>query len=230
MEDQVADVLAQRATLDRGISAGVLLSILLHGSMMAAAFYIATHTPAPKIASVLNIKFAPVKASAPSIQPAAPPKPATPKIESPKPQPVKPIETKKPAEKNTVPLSPFGKSEKKGSENPVVAPPAPPKPATDNAPVSAQLEGGDFPYTLYIDRMTTLIGSRFFRPQSASTPTVVYFVIDRDGTIRDAKTEASSGNSTFDRAALRAVLESSPLPPLPFGYAGTYLGVHLKFR
>jgi len=83
-------------------------------------------TPAPKIASVLNIKFAPVKASAPSIQPAAPPKPATPKIESPKPQPVKPIETKKPAEQNTVPLSPFGKSEKKGSENPVVAPPAPP--------------------------------------------------------------------------------------------------------
>ena len=25
-------------------------------------------------------------------------------------------------------------------------------------------------------------------------------------------------------------LEASPLPPLPLGYIGTYLGVHLKFR
>jgi TonB family protein len=58
----------------------------------------------------------------------------------------------------------------------------------------------------------------------------VYFAIDRDGTIRDAKIETPSGDGTFDRAALRAVLESSPLPPLPFGYAGTYLGVHLTFR
>ena len=86
------------------------------------------------------------------------------------------------------------------------------------------------PYTLYIDRMTTMIGQRWFRPQSGNVTTVVYFVIDRDGTIRDSKTEVSSGNSTFDRGALRAVLETSPLPPLPFGYAGSYLGVHLTFK
>ncbi|PYQ53934.1 MAG: hypothetical protein DMF59_00450 [Acidobacteria bacterium] len=49
-------------------------------------------------------------------------------------------------------------------------------------------------------------------------------------TIRDAKVEDVSGNGLYDRAALRAVLEASPLPPLPFGYSGTYLGVHLKFR
>jgi len=93
------------------------------------------------------------------------------------------------------------------------------------------LEGGDFPYTVYIDRMRTLIGSRWLRPQATSgEAATVYFVIDRDGTSRDAKLETQSGNGTFDRAALRAVLESSPLPPLPFGYSGTYLGVHLNFR
>jgi hypothetical protein len=44
------------------------------------------------------------------------------------------------------------------------------------------------------------------------------------------RSEIASGSGLYDRAALRAVLESSPLPPLPFGYNGTYLGVHLKFR
>jgi TonB family protein len=79
--------------------------------------------------------------------------------------------------------------------------------------------------------MKTLIGSHWFRPQVAeSTAAVVYFAIDRDGTIRDAKVENASGNGLYDRAALRAILEASPLPPLPFGYSGSYLGVHLKFR
>ena len=239
MEDRVAEILGQRAALDQGFTAGVLLSLLLHGGITAAAVYAAMHSEAPKIASIINIKLAPMRAPAgPAavVQPAAPPKPATPRIESPKPQPLKPVETKKAPEKNTVPLSPFGKSEKKGSENPVAAPPTrhPANPVTQAAPegpgVTAALEGGDFPYTLYIDRMTTLVGAHFFRPQGATTPVTIYFVIDRDGTIRDARVDVASGNSTVDRAALRAVLESSPLPPLPFGYSGTYLGVHLKFR
>ena len=226
MEDRVADVLAQRAALDNGFLAGVLLSILLHGSMTAAAIYATFHAAPPRMASVVNIKFAPMRAPAPAVKRGAPPKPATPRIESPKPQPLKPVETKKAPEKNTVPLSPFGRSAKKGSENP-----PPPQPVTDTAPTGVtSLEGGDFPYSLYIDRMTTKVGSAFFRPQGTSTTVGVYFVIDRDGTIRDAKVETSSGNGTLDRAALRAVLESSPQPPLPFGYSGTYLRVHLTFR
>lgn len=230
MQDHVADVLAQRAALDNGFLAGVLLSILLHGGITAAAIYAAIHSAPPKIASVLNIKFAPMRV--PAAAAVVKPKPATPRIEPPKPQPVKPIETKKAPEKNTVPLSPFGKSTKKGSENPVVAPPVTGirQPVTDTAFQAVTFDGADFPYTVYIDRMTTKLGAAFFRPQGTSSVVGVYFVIDRDGTIRDAKIESSSGNSTLDRAALRAVLESSPLGPLPFGYSGTYLGVHLKFR
>jgi TonB family protein len=91
---------------------------------------------------------------------------------------------------------------------------------------------GDFPYTIYIDRMRVLISQRFLRPQAGGNTltSTVSFTINRDGAIRDAKTEIPSGDGTFDRAALRAVLEASPLPPLPFGYNGTYLGVHLTFR
>ncbi len=134
-------------------------------------------------------------------------------------------------------------------------PPPAPQPAATQAPVVAQpshgpavpgvanpnditagssgvtgLEGGDFPYTIYIDRMRNLIGTHWFRPQSATAVATVHFVINRDGSIRDVTLDASSGNGVFDRAAQRAVVEASPLPPLPFAYSGTYLGVHLTFR
>jgi TonB family protein len=93
------------------------------------------------------------------------------------------------------------------------------------------LEGGSFPYAMYIDRMTTKIGSNWFRPpMNSEALTVVYFVIERNGAIRDARVERSSGNRMFDRAAYRAVVESSPLPPLPIQYTGSYLGVHLTFH
>jgi len=225
MEDRVADVLAERAALDHGAAGGVIVSILLHGTATALVIYAAMHQPPVKTASLINIRLAsPAPAPAPAPE-------RVPRIEPPKPQPVKPVATVKPPEKDTVPLSPFGKSTKKGSETPE---PPKPIPATPVVPIGGTgVTGieGDFPYTLYIERMRTLIGGRWFRPQiTTGAATTIYFFINRDGSIRDATVEMPSGNPTFDRAALRAVLEASPLPPLPFGYGGTYLGVHLSFR
>jgi protein TonB len=243
MQDRVADVLAQRSALDRGGAGGVAMSLLLHGSVVALAVYAATHQPRPVSVNALKIRFAsPSRPTAvPAAQPAPVRKPAAPRIEPPKPEPLKPADVAKPPDKNTVPLSPFGKSAQKGSENP--APPKPKPPAAAAAGTTATtdiavgqtgvtgLDGGDFPYTIYIDRMKSLVGSHWFRPPvTTELVTVVYFAVERDGRIRDPKTEVPSGNGAFDRAALRAVLESSPLPPLPFGYNGTYLGVHLTFR
>lgn len=252
MEDRVGDVLAQRRALDRSAGLGVAVSVLFHAGITSLAVWAALHQPAPQTASVLNIRFAPMPAARPAVarKSAAPPapKPLAKPIVEPKPlaEPKPAVEQPKPAAKvepKTVPFSPFGKSTRKGSE----APPAAPKPAPAPPPAPAAtartsdiavggtgvtaLEGGDFPYTIYIDRMKTLIGGRWYRPQVGAGPTaVVYFAVERDGTIRDSRVETSSGNGTFDRAALRAVLESSPLPPLPFGYAGNYLGVHLTFK
>ena len=253
MRDGVADVLAQRARLDRGAGLGVACSVLLHGGLIALAMYAATHAAAPIPANMVNIQFASLPAARAAARPAPPaPKPVeAPKIEEPKPKVEAPkIEEPKPAvekppqkvEKNTVPLSPFGRSTKRGSDAPPVAKPAPaaetapllPGTTTD-VPVGGSgvtgLEGGDFPYTLYIQSMHRRIGTNWFRPQVASgSPAVVYFRIARDGSVSDAKIETSSGNPTFDRAALSAIRSSSPLNPLPFGYDGNYLGVHLTFR
>lgn len=254
MRDGVADVLAQRATLDRGAGAGIVLSLLLHGGLTALAIYGAMHASAPRAAQMVNIEFAPMPAApaAPAIakKPVAPKPIETPKIEEPTPraQPKinepKPVAPATPAkvEKNTVPLSPFGRSTRKGSETPPVTKPVPaPAPAPAGGVTTAEvplggtgvtgLEGGDFPYTLYIQSMHRRIGTNWFRPQVASgTLAVIYFRILRDGTIGEVKVETSSGNGTFDRAALSAVRSSTPLNPLPFAYDGNYLGVHLTFR
>jgi TonB family protein len=233
MDDRVGDILAQRSALDAGRTPAILISLLMHGGISALAIWSAMHATAPQRVSVLNIQFA--KMSAPSAPmtkaaPEAKPKPVEPRIEPPKPKPedVKPTAKAVP---NAVPLSPFGKSTKKGAENPVAQPPVgTPAPVPAGGSGITGLEGGDFPYPIYIERMHTLIGLKWLRGDAKNVTTIIYFVIDRDGTIRDAKVETPSMNPTFDRAALRAVLESSPLPPLPFGYGGTFLGVHLTFR
>jgi TonB family protein len=238
MQDRVGDVLAQRAALHNGAGVGIALSLLLHGGLSALAIWAALHHAEAQTPRTIQIRLAPVaRASEPVAPVVAKAQEPVAKMEKPAPPvvPTKPPIAPPKPEKNTVPLSPFGKSTKKGSESatPSVAVP-PPAPAIV-VPVGGAgvigLEGGDFPYTIYIDRMKTLIGAHWFRPQVGAGPTTtVHFVIERDGTIREAKVESESGNGTFDRAALRAVLESSPLPPLPFGYTGTYLGVHLNFR
>ncbi len=221
MDDRVGDILAQRAKLENGAGAAVFFSVLFHAMLTAIAGWAAWHHVPTEATSVMNIRFAkaqPVPEMTPAPAPVA-----------------EPVVKAQPIEK-TAPPSPFGKSKKKPAEEPPPATrhPPPAAPAVE-VPVGGSgvtaLEGGDFPYTIYIDRMKTLIGSHWLRPQVGdNTEAIVYFAIDRDGSIRDAHVENASGNGLYDRAALRAILESSPLPPLPFGYNGTYLGVHLKFR
>ncbi|HLK21628.1 MAG TPA: TonB family protein [Bryobacteraceae bacterium] len=59
---------------------------------------------------------------------------------------------------------------------------------------------------------------------------VITFEIQRDGSIRNAKVAQSSGNSTMDFSALRAVMDASPFPPLPAGYERNVAGVELQFQ
>ncbi len=51
--------------------------------------------------------------------------------------------------------------------------------------------------------------------RSQSSAAIVSFYIMRDGTVRMPTIQQSSGNPTIDNTALRAVYQSSPMPPLP---------------
>jgi len=230
MDDRVGDILAQRAGIENGLAIAVFVSLVFHGILSALAAWSAWHHVVQQAPTVMMIQFAkPAPAvemtpAAPAVTAAPAPPPAPRVIEKTKPQP------------KAVPMSPFGKSTKKGREEPPRPTPIPlPAAPAQEVPVGGAgvtaLEGGEFPYTFYIEQMKRLIGAHWFRPQvSGDTSTLVYFVIERDGSVRDAKIEVASGNGVFDRSALAAVINASPLPPLPFAYSGTYLGVHLKFR
>jgi TonB family protein len=65
---------------------------------------------------------------------------------------------------------------------------------------------------------------------SGEAVTIVYFRIIRSGAIVGARVEESSGIQFYDQTALRAVLSSSPLPPLPAQFPEDAVGVHFRFR
>ena len=56
--------------------------------------------------------------------------------------------------------------------------------------------------------------------------TTIVFYINKDGRSSGARIEASasSGNNALDIAALKAIMNSNPFPPLPKGYPGDHLG------
>lgn len=93
------------------------------------------------------------------------------------------------------------------------------------------LDVEDFPFAYYLTTVKRKIAANWQVPgtsrQAASCR--VYFRIRRSGAIDSPAIAASSGNFLFDQAALRAVVQASPLPPLPGGFADEYLGVHFSF-
>lgn len=87
-----------------------------------------------------------------------------------------------------------------------------------------------FPYDYYLQRLLGLIESNWFRPQAPETTRCrVRARIDRGGRLLEAGISEESGMPAFDRAALRAVFAAAPFPPLPQGFGGTTLTIHLEF-
>jgi protein TonB len=68
------------------------------------------------------------------------------------------------------------------------------------------------------------------RAAEAGRRALVLFEIGREGQITNTKIEWSSGNALYDQAALRAVMDASPFPPLPREFTGRVLRVHLGFE
>ena len=97
---------------------------------------------------------------------------------------------------------------------------------------SIDIEGQNFSDDFYLNLIMTKVANNWLNPLRGGRKmaTTIYFRIQRDGKVSDAKIEKKSGNSLLDQSALRAVLASSPLPPLPESYSGDFLGVHFEFE
>jgi periplasmic protein TonB len=107
--------------------------------------------------------------------------------------------------------------------------PGPGGPGSGNITVDS-----DFRFAYYLEAIRERISYNWAPPALMGSPTevaaTVFFKIARDGTIDNAEVEKASNHEIFDRAALRAVKLADPLPPLPAGFKGKWLGVHFEFQ
>jgi len=115
-------------------------------------------------------------------------------------------------------------------------PPAPPPPLgrPTGSPAGAgtlTLEVGDFPFAWYLRQVQAKIEQTWQAPPGTreGQEVVAVFEILRDGQTRRLTIERSSGDPVYDQAALRAITEASPFPPLPADFKEPPLRIHLGF-
>jgi protein TonB len=90
-------------------------------------------------------------------------------------------------------------------------------------------------YGTYVEAVQRRISQNWLKSLVDSRVTTaprVYleFEIARDGTISNVAVQQSSGIPTLDRSALRAILASNPLQPLPSDYRGGNVQVRFYFE
>lgn len=113
-------------------------------------------------------------------------------------------------------------SEKQRTAAPLSAPAA-------SANVFADLP--NFPYPWYISELRAQLWGQWSKnlPDVAGECGVVFEIMP-DGRIVDLRTQSSSGDPGFDLAALSAVKDASPFPPLPQGFHHPFLKIHLTLK
>jgi len=247
--DAVGDILAERGMRTPEWKAGALGTVLLHAGV-GAALLIAARLPAKR-------HFITAQAVAVRLVPLASVRGSRAEAEQPVSRPVieKPQDVPEPSAK-ALPLPEKSKKEPPPPAHPSRTSPQATKKASGSAVDLPQpgesaegsptgvagagstfgtslsaFDSADFNYSYYVSRMLASIGANWFKPtDQAVSPPVIFFKIGRDGSISDVQIERSSGFPFVDRAAQRAVIASSPLPPLPADFHESSLGVHLKFQ
>jgi TonB family protein len=92
------------------------------------------------------------------------------------------------------------------------------------------LDTAKFPYTYYTSMIVKKISRNWqWSVDFGQLKAVVYFKIQKDGSVSALSIKDSSGDSAFDQQAMRAVEIAAPFPPLPAGYTENDLGVYFEF-
>jgi len=98
--------------------------------------------------------------------------------------------------------------------------------------------GGDFSarYGWYIEAVRRAINQNWMQNtidpavrSARKAKTTMTFTINRDGSIKNIRVEASSGNRSMDDSAQRALLSVDHFSPLPPDYSGRYVDVTFDF-
>jgi TonB family protein len=212
------------------LMAAVLFSTFLHIIIIAAALLIAYSIRARVyVPPFYSVKLVDLPADLSEVRPVMTPEPAAP---PPVPAPQQPaadkIRTAKlkaapPQAKAAAPRDAIPELEtKKKAAPPETQEQARAKPQET---VSVAVAGGEqqFPFLPYLVIVRDKVERNWNPPPGAKGTTVkLMFRILRSGRVGEAKLMDSSGNFYFDQAAMRAILASSPFPPLPEGFFRDY--------
>ena len=93
-----------------------------------------------------------------------------------------------------------------------------------------KLDTTDFCCPEYIADMRERIIKNWNQNQRATGVVTMKFTIQRNGLITDVEVEKTSGNAVLDLSAQRALVNARMFAPLPSGYSGQHLTVHLMFE
>ena len=257
--DHVLERRSRRAG-HRPEAVSLVAAFLLHGGVIALVVLLPRLAPPPPPLSFVPVQIVPAQAlgvrrpaSRPKAEKPAPPEPERPEPVQPEPEkpapkppredaPVLPPE--KPEKKKPEPKPPAASSTGANPAGTAAAPANPegeagrPGSAAGNplgtsafGSAIAGLDNPDFKFGYYIDQLLSSIDSKWVRPPLGDgVRAIISFRIERDGSLTDLQVAESSGYNSFDLAALRAIQNASPFPPLPRAYRHDSLGVNLIVR
>jgi len=249
--DRVLERRARRAG-GRPEAVSLALAALLHAGAVALVVWLPRLAPPPPPLSFVPVTIVPAQALGvrrPASRPKAEkPVPPEPEPETPAPQPPRKDEPvlppEKPEKKKPEPQPPAAPSTGTNAAGTATPQPNPDgetgrRGSPTGSPVGtsafgseiAGLDNPDFKFAYYIDQLLSAIDAKWVRPPLGDgVRAIISFRIERDGGLTDLQVSESSGYNSFDLAALRAVQNAAPFPPLPRAYRHDSLGVNLIVR
>lgn len=226
-----------------GSAAGAAGTLAVHGVVVAFAIVAARPPrPMPPVYAV-ELVAAPAAVDAPAAPvatapPVTPPSPAvsrtpppsrTPAVRTPATRPEPARTPPKPATTPPVP----GAQTSRNTRTAAVAPAAGETPSTGTDPVTVKTPGLTFAYPEYLRNIVAQIYRRWERPRGGTRRAEVFFLILRDGSVRDIRFLTPSGDFTFDlsaQGAIEAAASARLFGPLPDGYPQDVLPVSFYFE
>lgn len=95
----------------------------------------------------------------------------------------------------------------------------------------AFFDTNDFKYPYYTNQIRRKVAAQWRWAESyGGLRALLYFKINRDGSVGDILVKESSGNEDYDKNALYTIRRATPFSELPEGYEGESLGVFFEFK
>jgi periplasmic protein TonB len=218
--------------------AGPLTGSLILHAVLIALFFLLRPTAPPPSAPVYRVDLVAAPAgerAAGVVKPAEPTPPQAAPPVRPKPTPHEmpaPPTAKPPKKAVTSEATPTLPTETKPDTKPATTAGGGETGGRGTDVVTVNTGGIDFPYPGYLENIVRQIALRFQTSSRGALHAEVFFIINRDGSVRGINIVQRSGAYSFDvdaQGAVEAAANARAFGPLPAGYTEESLPVTFKF-